>query len=230
MTSFHFRRRKGAIAAVGLFAVLLCLFVGYLFWCGKDYARVQFSQEYWLLVRECEDTTASAIVGESYVLGGAGNLIEVNGARVVALACYYTEREAKTVQRSMDGKGVATQIIPLSPEDLELRGDSVSAEKRILANTATADECARILYDTANGLERAECSQEEARAALKGVLSSLKGLQEGNGEEVFSLWNAALESVQRRGEETVHGILFARDLRYLQVQLCITVTNVKNYF
>lgn len=229
MTSFHFRRRKGALAAVALFAVLLCLFVGYLFWCGKDYARVQFSQEYWLLVRECEETTASAIVGESYVLGGAGNLIEVNGARVVALACYYTEREANTVQRNMDGKGVVTQIIPLAPADLELRGDSVSAEKRILANVSTVDECARILYDTANGLERAECSQEEARAALKGVLSSLKGLQEGNGE-FFSLWNAALEGVRRRGTETVQGILFARDLRYLQVQLCVTVTNVKNYF
>lgn len=212
-----------------MFAVLLCLFVGYLFWCGRDYARVQFSQEYWLLVRECEETTASAIVGESYVLGGAGNLIEVNGARVVALACYYTEQEANTVQRSMDAKGVVTQIIPLAPADLELRGDSVSAENRILANTATVDECARILYDTANGLERTECSQEEARAALKGVLSSLKGLQEGNGE-FFSRWNSALEGVRRRGMETVQGILFARDLRYLQVQLCITVTNVKNYF
>lgn len=213
-----------------MFAVLLCLFVGYLFWCGKDYARVSFSQKYWLLVRECEETTASAIVGESYVLGGAGNLVEVNGTRVVALSCYYTERDANLVQRSMEGKGVVTQIIPLAPEDLELRGDSVREEKRILANAETIDACARILYDTANGLERTECSQDEARAALKGVLSSLKGLQDGNEGEAYALWNNALENVRRRGEETVQGILFARDLRYLQVQLCITVTNVKNYF
>lgn len=230
MTSFHFRRRRGFFAAIALFAVLLCLFIVFLFWCGRDYARVKFTQKYWLLVRECEETTASAIVGESYVLGGAGNLVEVNGERVVALSCYYSERDADLVRRGMESKGVVTQVIPLVPDDLELKGDRVSAQTRILANAETADACAKILYDTANGLERTECSQEEARAALKGVISSLRGLQDGNEGKIYSLWNAAIGNVRKRGEETVQGILFARDLRYLQVQLCIAITNVKNYF
>lgn len=230
MAHFEFRRRGGALAAVALFAVLLCLFVGYLFWCGKDYVRVQFPQEYWLLVRECDDTTASAIVGESYVLGGAGNLVEVDGSRVVALSCYYSETSAESVRRNMESKGVATQIIELAPEDLELRGDDVQQQKRILANAETADACTRILFEAANGLERAEYSQKQAHAALDGVLASLKGLQEGNEDGIFALWNAELDTVRRRGEEAAQGILFARDLRYLQVKLCVAVAKAKNYF
>ena len=92
------------------------------------------------------------------------------------------------------------------------------------------DHLAHILYDTANGLERSELSQREAKAALSGVVSSLKGLIAGNGGDVFALWNIELNAAQRRGTEISDGLLFAKDLRYLQAMLCDKTVHLTNYF
>ena len=95
---------------------------------------------------------------------------------------------------------------------------------------STVDSIAHILYDTANGLERSELSQKQAKAALGGVVSSLKGLIEANSGNLFALWNAGLKEAERKGMELSGGILFAKDLRYLQTMLCDKSVNVAKYF
>ena len=230
MNPNHRSRRGGFLAALAVSVVLVFLFVGYVFWCGRDYARVSFPQKYWLLVRDCEDTTAAAVTGQSYISGGAGYYLETEREQSVALACYYRESTAQSVQRNMREKGVETRLLVLSPPDLSLSGSDAAQAKRIAANAETLDSCARILYDTANGLERATLSQEEARAAVKGVTASLKGLSGGNDGSFYATWNGELEKARRRGVELAQGILFAKDLRYLQIELCVLVANVNNYF
>ena len=227
MTRF---RRRVFLAAIAIFTVLVLLFVGYFFHCGRDYARVSLPQKYWLLSRDCKDTTASAIIGESYVSGGAGYLVETGGNQSVALACYYAETTARSVQEVMTGKGVETRVTEICPEDVELNGGAAAHAGRIAANADTADTCTRILYDAANGLERTEVSQEEARTAVRGVVKSLKGLAAENKGRLYERWNAELARICRKGTELSEGILFARDLRYLQVWLCIFVTDAADYF
>ena len=223
-------RRRGFLAALIIFTAIVLTFVGYLFAAGRDYVRVSLPQRYWLLVRECEDSTAAAIIGQSYVSGGAGFLYEAGGRQTVALACYYEEATASSVSTTMAEKGVETRVIPLTPSDFELNGNAAAQQKRIAANADTVDTCAKILYDTANGLERAELSQEGARAAVRGVVSTLRGLAKENTGAFYESWNTELVRATRKGVELSEGILFAKDLRYLQIQLSVCIVNAGNYF
>ena len=179
-------------------------------------------------MRDCQDTTASAVQGQVYFSGGAGYLLD--GGNAVVLACYFTERDAQFVQRTLSEKGIETRIELRQAGRLSLHRKLTKEAGRVLANADTADVCARILFDTANGLERTELSQEEARAAVKGVVQSLKGLREENAGKAFERWNLLLTRAERRGKEIASGILFAKDLRYLQVELCLAVAGAEGYF
>ena len=152
------------------------------------------------------------------------------GGEAVVLACYFKRSDAEFVQANMTDKGVDTQVLALSSEDFTLNGGKTEQAKRISANAETVETCARVLYDTANGLERTDVSQDEARAAVRGVVTSLKGLREGNDGALYNNWNVALLSAAKRGTEIAEGIAFAKDLRYLQVELCLMIVNAKDYF
>lgn len=227
------RRAESALsflAAVAGFLVTLCLFIGLFWWYGRGYARVSLDVTYYFLVRDCEDTTASAVAGQVYLAGGAGYLLEKGGESAVVLACYFKETDADFVRETMSEKGVETQILALSGAEFTLNGDKSSERNRIVSNAATVETCAQILYDTANGLERTDLSQDEARAAVRGAVASLKGLRLENSDGFYESWNYALYDAEKRGTEIAEGILFAKDLRYLQVELCMMIVSANEYF
>ena len=225
------RYKKGLVSI----AIALVLFVGmtaglilFMTLGGNGYARVSFSKNYYFLVKDCEETTVTAVAGDVYSSGGAGYFLE--GDNAVAIACYFKETSAQSVKKNLEAKGTETRLIVRSPENLTLRGRKSGYQKQIQSNLETVDTLAHILYDTANGLERSELSQREAKTALSGVVSSLKGLMSGNEGDVFALWNTALRETERRGKEVSEGLLFAKDLRYLQTMLCDITVRSANYF
>lgn len=218
------------IAALGVFLFTVCLFIGLFWWYGRDYARISLEKEYYFLVRDCEDTTASAVAGQVYLSGGAGYLYERSGHNSVVLACYFRETDAERVQSAMLEKGIDIRILALSGRDFSLSGKAAAFCGAIESNIETVETCAHILFDAANGLERAELSQEEARVAVRGVVKSLKGLRLGCGDDFFALWAHKLVEAERRGAELSEGILFAKDLRYLQVELCMDILHADEYF
>jgi len=189
---------------------------------------VKFTKTYYLLTRECEDATASAVTGEVYLSGGAGYLIQTDGKYRVALSCYFAPEHAKSVQTTLNEKGVETEILTLVAEPFVLSGRKAAIAGTVDANLSTLDSLACLLYDTANGLERCELTQDEARAAVRGAVKSLKGLREGNGEGL-SEWNEVLYSAEKKAREIGEGILFAKDVRYLQVQLCMAAVFAQDY-
>lgn len=223
--------RGGAVfvSAVFLFLLTVCIFVGVFRWSGRARSTVKLDLEYYLLVREATASTAGSVAGDSYLAGGAGYLYDVGGETVVVLSCYYTERDATVVQATMSERGVQTTVLKRTRGNFSVDGGG-GKSARIAANAKTLDSCARLLYDTANGLERTQLGQDDARAALGGVVQSLGGLAEGNGESFYGLWNVELQRIQRRARETGEGIVFARDLRYLQVALCVLNLEIERYF
>ncbi len=218
------------LAALAVFLLTVGLFVGVFFWYGRDYARVSAEREYYFLVRDCEETTAAAVAGQVYLSGGAGFRLDTAGGSCVVLACYFRVTDAERVQSAMEEKEIATRILTLSGSDFVLEGKNAAQKSRVEGNLETAETCARILYDTANGLERADLSQEEARVAVRGVVKALKGLRGGNEENLFGLWNVRLAAAERRGTEIADGILYAKDLRYLQAELCLAIVNAGDCF
>lgn len=217
-------------AVLGVFLFTVILFVGVFWWYGEDYARVSLNRTYYFLVRDCEDATASAVAGQIYLSGGAGYLIEVDGASAVILSCYFKDTDCERVKNTLSEKGVETRLLALSTNDFSLQDSKAELRGRVEANAETVETCARMLYETANGLERTDISQEEARAAVRGVVTTLKGLRQGNKDESFELWNHELSDAERRGTEIAEGILFAKDLRYLQIELCMAILSIDVYF
>ena len=217
--------RGGSVlsAACFLFILLITFFAGVF---GSAGAKVDAGLCYYFLVRDCESTTAGAVSGESYAAGGAGYLWEEEGA--VVLACYFEEADATFVAHTMSERGVFVRVIERRTEPFPLRDGKERA--RIEANARTLDSCARLLYDTANGLERLDFGQEEARARLLGVAKTLTGLAEDNGEGAFGLWNAELLQEARRARALSEDLLFPKDVRYLEVALAFSVLNAGEYF
>lgn len=215
------------ICLCSLFAVVGALVLGAALG-GRRYLRVSIDKEYYFLVKDCEETSVSAVAGDVYLSGGAGYYLE--GQNSVAIACYFREASAANVKESLGEKGRDVRVFVRKPKDLTLSGRAVSERERILANVETADSLARLLFDTANGLERGTLSQEEARSALVGAVSSLGGLVTENGSGVFALWNTALQEARRRGVEIAEGLLFQKDIRYIQTLLCDRIINIADYF
>ncbi len=213
------------IAATVTIVLFLVVFVSL---DGRDYARVRFPQKYFFLVKDCEEASVSAVAGDVYLSGGAGYYLEREGA--VAVACYFKKTNAESVMHNLESKGTQTRVSAHAPKDFVLRGKKTAGRVRILKNAETVDSCARLLYDTANGLERFQINQSEARAAVRGVVSAIRGLREGNTSGLYSLWNTVLIEAERRGTEIADGLLFQKDLRYLQVFLCDRVVNISDYF
>lgn len=218
------------IAVLAVFLFTLCTFVGVFWWSGREYAHLSFSQKYYFLVRDCEATTAAAVAGQVYVSGGSGYCIEVGGESAVVLSCYFKKETAGSVCESMQAKGEEVRVVALAPDDMYLNGNLAKESARISDNAETVDSFARLLYDTANGLERTELSQDEARAAVRGVQKSLNGLRSENDGEAYGRWNAVLVEAERRCGESADGILFSKDVRYIQAFLCYAVANIGDYF
>lgn len=223
-------RRAGILffATVFFFFIAVGIFVGVFQWRGRAIATVELDREYFFLVRECDTPTAGAVAGDSYLAGGAGYLLE--SENVVVLACYYKKTDAEFVKETMSAKGVETRVLTRKADNFSLHGKRAKEKSRIRDNATTVDSLAHILYDAANGLERSSLSQNAARTAVEGVVKSLSGLATGNGEGIYALWNVELRRAMRRGKEIAAGILFAKDLRYLQIQLCFDVLGISDYF
>ena len=230
MYSRYSLRRGGLIAVIAIFTALVCLFVGVVYWGGRELVKVNVDFTYYFLIRDCEDSTAAAIVGQVYGSGGAGYLLREPSGDCVVIACYYTQGDAERVQTILQGKNVDAHVRKRSIGDFVLGRGSKEEAERIASGAQAADTCARLLYDTANGLERVETSQDEARAAVRGVAQSLRGLSSANGGKLYAQWNADMYSLAREAEEIANGILFAKDLRRIQVGICLAVLSLKDYF
>lgn len=221
---------RRTLAFVSVFAAFFFLFAFTVWWNGRAYARVSLSHTYYLLVRACEEETAVSVSTQVYLAGGAGYLIETGGKNCVVLSGYKKERDAQFVQRVMEQKDVVTQIIAAECGDFVLAGGDAAYAERIKENAATLDSNIWLLYDIANGLERSEISQETARAGVRGVVSSVGGLRQNNEGGIFDRWNSVLLAAERKGREIASGIIFAKDVRYLQVQLIAANVAAEEFF
>lgn len=227
------RGKGGAAKFFVIFIIFfLCvLFFLILFLCNtRSVASVKEQAGYYFLVRDCEETTVAAVSSDVYRMGGAGYLMEVDGGLAVALSCYFSREDAESVQATLHEKGTQTRILSLASKDVVFYGNNAAKHAAcVRAVLTTGRQCARILYDTANGLERATVSQAEGAIAMEGVTKVLRGLA-GEDVSIHGRWNVALGELVRRGEELSLGVLFSKDVRYFQVELCSALAQIFKYY
>lgn len=204
---------------------MLCVgfFLG-AFFLGAPKETVELGKTFFFLVKSCEDSTSAAVVMQVYSAGGAG----VRDGEEVILACYASKADARRVCSQMELNGEEVTLTQRMAESFTLRGSDAVYAARAQGNVQTALSCAALLYEAANSLERGG-GQEEARAAVEGVAGALRGLEEGNDQLFFSKWNDEIGAV-RESCEALGGILFAKDLRAVQIGLVLSLIGMKDCF
>ncbi len=219
-------RLRGTLISVFAFAACVAVFLVLVIYTGRARADVALGLEYYFLVRDCEDSTSAAVVGEVYSAGGAGYLYEDS----VILACYYTKADARRVCSLMEQRGENVYVLARSADTLTLRGKDAELKDAVKGNADTAASAARLLYDTANGLETGSLSQTAAKANVIGAADALDGLISCNADRFFGAWNRTLFGLAQEMREKTREILFAKDVRYLQISLACTLLDAENYF
>lgn len=222
----HRLRLKDLLISVAAFAVCLAVFLVLVIYTGRPREEVSLGLEYYFLVRDCEESTSAAVVGEVYSFGGAGYL---DGENVI-LACYYTKSDARRVCSLMEQRGENVYVQSRALKSLTLRGEDVNYKDRIAANAETAESVARLLYETANGLETGSLSQASAKNNLKGAADALNGLISMNDAPIFEKWNRKLYSAASAIRTGAGTLLFSKDVRYLQVELCLSLLAMDSCF
>ncbi len=218
--------RKLYPALVIAFTVCMLLFVG-AFSARGGRVKLAPEREYFFVVRECESTASAAVAGQVYGSGGAGYVL---GGEGVAVACYFGRDDADSVCAALRRRGESVSVLARRTGTLVLEEETSDFAEEILLHLETAESCARLLFRTANGLERGETGQTEARAVLRGAADSLAGLADSRLGETFGRWGFELNSVSRACASLSSALVFSKDLRKLQVRLCLAVSSYGEYF
>lgn len=230
MKDFYYRRQRGRnlIVTCAVFAVTVCLFL-LTFWVSSlEFGKILYEKTYYFLARECTEASASSVAGQVYSSGGAGYYMQEGSKGYVVLACYGEKTDAEKVLRTLTEKGEEVCVLERAFSQTYLYADGLFRAK-VASNLKTVESCAQLLYDTANGLERFALSQEQARLAVGGVAKALNGLMAEEDVRFFA-WQQSLHLALKRANEIREGILFAKDVRYLQVMLCEQIVNGETFF
>lgn len=214
--------RRAAVGISVVFLLLSCLFAGVVISEGRAFCTVEPDLSYSFVLRSCSKEVSAAVVKEVYRAGGAGYATEDG----VIVACYFETSEAERAASMLRERGTEAEVKTRSVPAFVLEGRNREEGEAVLSTLSAADSCARVLFDVANGLERMTVGQEEARAAVRGVGMSLRALS----KEGPSLWGGEMTSVARDTDDVAAGILFAKDVRLLQVRLCLAVLSAKRFF
>ena len=219
-------RLGGLLISIGAFICCVAAFIALAVFTGRARADVRLGLDYYFLVKECEDSTSAAVVGEVYSSGGAGYLY----GDTVILACYYQKADARRVCSLMEARGEKVSVLCRSLDGITLRGEDAAFAEKVKNTASTAESVARLLYDTANALERGTADQKAAKGNVKGAADALEGLAAADSEPLFAKWDLAVRNVARAAREKSRDILFAKDVRYLQISLCCMLLDMGSYF
>ncbi len=216
MKTDFFRRQIFALAGVLSAAVVLS---------GVFYAHaltktqvVDLTRTFYFLVSEEENAPASA--ENIYLDGGAGYVMSRGKTDYAVISCYFNETDAKTVKNNLDRKKIASSVIAESGGKLYLKKRSEKLRAEQLAGCfRTLDSCISLLYDIANGAERGTYTQQALKRSLSAVKGVLSCLSEENRGGIFTDISVCAAKASEKIGEFSRGIIYAKDVRYVQVYL-----------
>ncbi len=182
---------------------------------------------FYFLVLPVEDKTVSAWSQNVYVSGGAGYVFTHEKQDYVALASYPTQAVAEGVQGTLQEKGQEVLILPLTLNALYFVGrENVEAQASVEGTVTTLLGCTQLLYNTANGVDSGQYTQNEARAVIDELKRVLVGLQ----SEGLAAFDNLLGGAVKECTAMTSGIIYAKDIRYLQLSLSHGLYSLQEVF
>ncbi len=173
-----------------------------------------------------DSASASSVSSLVHSYGGAGYTVEADGCYYVVVSCYYEERDAQSVCKTLNAKGLNCSVKKVEAEDYQLHRSQKNLSKKYTDNLNTMLSISKMCYELANGIDGYSCGQDKAKGVLSSVRLSLEGLARSNHDNCFydELCNLISEC-----DDAVEGYIFSCDVRRLQVAVCDSITNVAVY-
>lgn len=201
--------------------LLVCTVWGYA-WSIFEAQTVDIQANFYFLVLE----DLNLEVGAEFIKldGGAGYFLEYEGEEYVVVSVYREEQDGLTVQENLAKKGRATKLLSMGMPSLRFQGKDrkksgvyVSALNTFNSYMGMLEEC---LYRLEGGMTQEDCRQ------LLAILER----QYVHAQTVYADYPdfvCVCKDTVRSLRELQRGIIYAKDLRYLQcrqaedyLQLC----------
>ena len=213
-----------------------------LFFAGqtKTAEEVILNKRFYFLAAAGENTQSCVAAANS--AGGAGVEVKIDNRVYVVFACYIGEngRElaeaaqseigartvyvASGVMQSGAMQGVESEIVAQTRRALYLK---TAAEKRrkdeITGVLNTLDECANVLFNAAKAAESGEASQSALKETAKNTAAVFSCLAKftGRADKATKRCAAACGKLSEELQKIASEIVFARDLRRVQIGACL---------
>lgn len=194
--------------------------------CGGG--SLDLSVSYYFVCCYIKDNALSAstlsVTVSSY--GGAGYVLEYDGAYYVTVACYYTEREANTVCASLNRRELNCTVIAAEREEFSLLSRNARDRAELYTgNLNTLHSLSRLAYDCANGLDTGSYTQSTAKGVISDVENGLKGLKNANN----NCFSGEIERLLAECSQAANGYVYSKNLRRLQIAIIDCILNVELY-
>lgn len=190
---------------------------------------VSFPAAFYFVCYSVEDNavSASSVSGAVSNYGGAGYILEIDGAYYVTVACYYTQNDAQTVCASLKKRDLDCEVLAVETEEYRLQSFGAKQYAALYrGNLNTLYTLSTLAYDCANALDTGEYTQSMAASVTDSILSALNGLYTANADNCFS---SELRRLIAACRDAGSGYIYSKDLRRLQIAVADTVIHIALY-
>ena len=198
-----------------LIGAISCAFFLYSFWQAyliKTLEIVPTKQSYYYLVSTSKNVSAST--KNAYFQGGAGYLLENDGKKYAVYSVYDTLTKAERSRENLSERNLEVKTLRIKTGDVYLKGKNRRKKAEIRRVLETLSISATILSDLSRGAEDGRYSQSRLREMLEVVKGSLNAFKKG--EFVYDYAKEGRQKIEKMQE----GIVYAKDVRYVEVLLC----------
>lgn len=212
-----------SIVAVALVTVIVIIAA---FSCSAN--KLTFKSTFYFVCYRTEDNavSASSISGAVSNYGGAGYILEYNDAFFVTVACYYDDKDAKTVCESLKKRDMECEVVKISTDEYSVAGNSSANNKLYLGNLNTLQSLTTLAYNCANAIDTGEYGQTQAKSVIADIRNTLKGLLTANADNCFS---GEIRRLIAECDNVSEGYVYSKDLRRLQIAITDSIINIKLY-
>lgn len=211
-----------SVSLVLAVTIFICAFAAS---CGNSY--LEFNACYYFVCYSMEDNSVSASSMSSAVsnYGGAGYILEYNGAYYVTVSCYYEERDANAVKKELNGRGLKCSVLKIETKKYRLQTAYAKKNSSLYrGNLNTLHSLSQMAYKCANALDTGEYNQTKAKNVINDIKNGLNGLLTANEGNVFS---TEIRRLLAECSDAADGYVYSKDLRKLQIAIADGIINAK---
>ena len=226
MTAEIFWKKRIRLVVTGVLStsVIVCALIYACMLLGVQ--KIVLAQSFHFIASSTEHVEAGAhFVTQN---GGAGYVMEDDGAQYVVFSVYLKEKEARTVQASLKDYGEETGVFVRGIDTLYVKNTDRRSIQEIKGAFSSLYGCIEVLQGEITRLDKGATQQSTKRmlTTLKGQFGYLKNAY----QEKYPAFSKTCERAEMSLEQEIQTTVFVRNLRYLQCELCVSYLDLAKEF